>query len=182
LLPAKRSGKDGKPSKSNEFTRLNYPLIVMDETSDNVARATIPMEKLQLTNSFRNLGSIVIDEAGETPAAEVTVEATSVKMVRFVVVGYEQTAEGATQAVVREVVEVPVLNGSARHELEEIAGDVTVLAYGLIETVDGAARVDFDHVHTPEDSDFISAVKLEAYVREGVMAETVTIGVNGTIE
>lgn len=181
LLPAKRSGKDGKPSKSNEFSRLNYPLIVMDEESSDVALATIPMEKLQLTNSFKQLGAIVFDDTGETPAAEVTVNDPSVKMVRFVVVGYETNAEGASQAVVQEVVEVPVSSGTARHELDLPAGNITVLAYGLIENIAGVARVDFDHIHTPADSDFISAVKLEAYVRDGVMAETVTIGVNATI-
>lgn len=162
----------GKMSPRNAFTKLNFPLVTTTTDSQGVV-ATIPMEQLQLTSSFRNLPSLDVTEIegvglsidfSTPPAAEVTT-------VRIAVVGY---ADGIASIV--NIEDAPV--ASLPVTIAAPAGKYTVLAYGLIPSESAKASIDLDNIHTPDDDDFISAVELNAMVAAGSMAETKTVGAN----
>lgn len=183
MAVTKRAGKSA-PTQRNAFMQLNYPLVAVDMSSDVPERATIPMERVQLTKSSRPLGTISV--ANKNVA--VSDIPTDVASVRFVAVGYRQFQEVDTETgsfiikvkpEVRKIQDVPVENGVATLGNVSIIGDkVTVLAYGLIPSASAAGRVNFDSIHTPADEDFIGAVDLDQLVREGAMVETMTIGTN----
>lgn len=183
MAVTKRAGKSA-PTQRNAFMQLNYPLVAVDMSSDVPERATIPMERVQLTKSSRPLGTI----SGSINNVAVTNIPTDVASVRFVLVGYRQYQEvdpdsGSfiikVKPEVREVTDIPVENGTATiGDVSDIGTKVTVLAYGMIPTASAAGRVNFDSIHTPADEDFIGAVDLDQLVREGAMVETMTIGTN----
>lgn len=183
MAVTKRAGKSA-PTQRNAFMQLNYPLVAVDKSADVPERATIPMERVQLTKSNRPLGSISGDIGGVT----VSNIPTDVANVRFVIVGYRQVQEVDTttgsfiikvKPEVKRIIDVPVENGEAKtNSLSNIGDKVTVLAYGMIPTESAAGRVNFDSIHTPADEDFIGAVDLDQLVREGAMLETMTLGLN----
>lgn len=183
MAVTKRAGKSA-PTQRNAFMQLNYPLVAVDMSSDVPERATIPMERVQLTKSSRPLGNIL----GSINNITVSNIPADVASVRFVLVGYRQFTEVDPETgsfiikvkpEVRKIQDVPVENGSAPlGSVSEIGDKVTVLAYGLIPTASAAGRVNFDSIHTPADEDFIGAVDLDQLVREGAMVETMTIGIN----
>lgn len=183
MAVTKRAGKSA-PTQRNAFMQLNYPLVAVDMSSDVPERATIPMERVQLTKSSRVLGEIAkIDN--EIGVGNIPSEVTNV---RFVIVGYRQFQEvdastGSfiikVKPEVRKIVDVPTENGIARTSIQnEYGTKFTALAFGMIPTASAAGRVNFDSIHTPADEDFIGAVDLDQLVREGAMLETMTIGIN----
>lgn len=183
MAVTKRAGKSA-PSQRNAFMQLNYPLVAVDMSSDVPERATILMDRVQLTKSSRILGNIA-NTSGSVGVTEIPSEVANV---RFVVVGYRQYKEvnpdsGSfiikVKPETKAIVDVPVENGAAiLGPVSDYGNKVTVLAYGLIPTASANGRVNFDSIHTPADEDFISAVDLDQLVREGAMVETMTVGVN----
>lgn len=183
--------KAGKlsPSQRNAFSKINMPLVVVETIKEQTA-ATIPMDKLQLTTSFRNLPSVSLsqDNVNSTLSVEMQNITDNVKKVRVVLVGYGTMsitkASTDTQAYIQEIVDVPVEGGKMQHEFTEMEdGDYTVLAYGLIPTTSSAStKLDLDSIHTPADEAFISAVMLDNMVSEGEMVETITVGANVTVQ
>lgn len=183
MAVTKRAGKSA-PTQRNAFMQLNYPLVAVDMSADVPERATIPMDRVQLTKSSRPLGSI----AGTISNVAVSNIPPDVASVRFVIVGYRQYQEvdpdtGSfiikVKPEVRKVTDIPVEEGEAElGDVSAIGNKVTVLAYGMIPTAAAAGRVNFDSIHTPADEDFIGAVDLDQLVREGAMVETMTIGIN----
>lgn len=182
MAVTKRAGKSA-PTQRNAFMQLNYPLVAVDMSSDVPERATIPMERIQLTKSSRPLGVIAenngVVEVGDIPAG--------VRSVRFVLIAYREVQvvdpdKGSfiikIKPEVRKIQDVPVANGVAAADDVTDLGKYTMLAYGLIPTASAASKVDFDNIHTPEDEDFIGAIDLDQMVREGDLVETMTMGVN----
>ena len=176
----KRAGKSA-PTQRNAFMKLNYGIVSTSDSGDTGVRASIPMEKLKLTSSARPLGTMT-QANGVVSISNIPEDVASV---RFVEVGYRQITvidpeTGAetttTRAEINQIEDVPVSGNAVSYE----AGDLntTVLAYGLIPSASAGTKVNLDNVHTPADEDFISAVDLDAMVREGLMAETLTLGVN----
>lgn len=179
LAVTKRKSK-GKPSQRNAFTQINFPLVEVSSDNQEVT-ASIPMEQLKLTSSFRPLGTLLLSSEGPTEL-DVTLEdiPTEVTTVRVLLIRYP-SLDGGRQAQLSQIVDVPVeAGGTAGHNFTGLIGGekVTVLAYGLIPSESAKASIDLDNIHTPEDKDFISAVKLNAMVQDGQMAETVTLGAN----
>lgn len=176
----KRASK-GKPSQRNAFQQLNFPLVEVDETQENAVTAKIPMEQLKLTSSFRALPAITA-EPGESDVAVVIANiAADVTTIRLVVVTYPGT-NGASQASLDQVLDVPVNNGTMTTNIDIVGSSkATILAYGLIPSESVKASIDLDNIHTPADEDFISAVELNAMVADGSMIETSTVGVNVTL-
>lgn len=172
----KTRAEGGKPSQRNAFTKANFPLVeVTTDTQEVVAK--IPMEKLQLTSSFRHFpqldlssgeGAFVIDLADDIPAG--------VSVVRVVTVGYT----GNVASIV-DLRDVPAEDMANTISIPVTAGKYTVLAYGLIPSESAKSSIDLDNIHTPADEDFISAVELNAMVASGQMAETMTVGANVTV-
>lgn len=171
----------GQPSPRNAFTSLNFPLVDVDIAGDTVT-AKIPMEQLQLTSSFRYLPELVLSKSSEV---EINVKIDDVPVdvstVRVIVVSYPVTGD-ASQANIKHIIDVPVALNAVNYDVEvDGAGDYTVLAYGLIPSESAKASVSLDNIHTPADEDFISAVKLNAMVADGLIAETKTVGANFTL-
>lgn len=177
-----RPARQGRNTRTG-FVAKNYGLIVADPSPEAAERVTIPMEKLQLTESFRPAGNLEVDAAEAEMTASVSVSAADIKSVRFVVVQYVPAVGTDSQAAIREIADVPVVNGTAILSTRggEVGDKFTVLAYGLIPTPEALRKVDFDNIHTPADEDFISAVALDKMVRDGEMQVTMTTGSNVTI-
>lgn len=183
MATSKRAGKSA-PTQRNAFMQLNYPLVKVDLAADVPERATIPMERVQLTSSSRLLGTI---STTETTVSVNNIPA-NVASVRFVVVGYReyQEIDASTGSFIikvkpetRAIVDVPAADGEATLENVGRYGEkLTVLSYGLIPSGSGLDRVNFDNIHTPADKDFIGAIELDQMVREGSMIETMTLGIN----
>lgn len=175
-----RPARQGRNPRTG-FVAKNYNLIVVDPSPEAAERVTIPMEKLQLTDSFRPLPTMT--DNSEAGAASVIISNLSadIASVRFVVIEYVEMGEGS-QAAIREIKDVPVSSGEVEFNASATDGEkLTILAYGLIPSAATLAKVDFDNIHTPVDDDFISAVELDKMVRDGEMNVTMTNGINVTI-
>lgn len=175
----KRPGKQA-PTQRNAFVQLNMPLV--EVTSDNQeVVAKIPMEQLKLTSSNRFLPNLELSNDGPTSiTAEMSNIPSEVTTVRLILVGYR--GSGSTQqAAIMAMADVPVDEGVVSHDFPATAGKYTVLAYGLIPSESAKASIDLDNIHTPADEDFISAVELNTMVANGTMVETMTRGVNYTL-
>ena len=170
----------GKPTKRNAFFSHNYGLVTTTDTAQGVV-ASIPMEQLKLTSSFRALGSISTDPATGSFDMDIDGIPEEVKTVRVILIDYK--SDGALkQAAIASILDLPVASSQLTHSFEGLAaGDYTVLAYGLIPTEAAAGKISLDSIHTPADDDFVSAVELDKLVSDGVIVETMTIGANVAI-
>lgn len=172
----KRGGR-GTPSKRNAFFSLNYELVSTADTAQGVT-ASVPMEKLKLTSSFRELGVLTLQDNGD---GELSVGITNlpaeVSSARIIVVGYGDE-NGVKQPRIMQIADVPANNNSIVHDFNLTPGDFTVLTYGLIPTATTAGKISLDNIHTPADEDFVSAVELDKLVSDGDLIETMTIGDN----
>lgn len=168
----------GAMTARNGFFKKNFPLVVVD--SSDGAFAKIPMEQVQLTDSFRIFGQMsAIGEAAGEITVNISVPAgTGVKKGKVILVGYGTMSVTKTPQVI-QIVDVPVVSNAIDFTFEDlIPGDYTVLSYGIIPLTNAATKIDLDNIHTPSDEDFIAAVDLRALTAEGAIAETVTIGQN----
>lgn len=178
------AAKAGKltPSQRNAFVKLNMPLV--EVTSDNEeVTAKIPMDKLQLTSSFREeLDRIVCTYSSGSLEVSIDLKPGSkVKNGKIALVGFG-TMGVTKRASLVTMVDVPVVNGNIKYSFTNVqAGDYTVLAFGLIPSESSSIQVDLDNIHTPDNEDFISAVKLNALVANGAIIETATVGANYTV-
>ena len=176
--------KAGKltPTQRNAFVQLNMPLVVVSSDNEEVT-AKIPMDKLQLTSSFREeLSEITCSSASGSLAVSIDLKPGSkVKNGKIALVGFG-TMGVTKRASLITMVDVPVLDESIEYVFENVEpGDYTVLAFGLIPSESSSIKVDLDNIHTPDDEDFISAVKLNALVANGAIVETATVGANYTV-
>jgi len=165
----------GKESQRNAFTRLNMKLVEVDTANQEVT-AKIPMEKVELTSSFRNLPQPTLTAEAGKISVEMNNISADVTTVRLVFVEYRDNIPA-----IQQLMDIPVNKDehSFVQEFENItAGNYTVLAYGLIPSESAKASIDLDNIHTPADQNFISAVNLNAMVADGSMAETKTVGAN----
>lgn len=165
----KRPGKQ-RPTQRNAFLKLNMPAAVVDGGS-----AKIQMEQVKLTTSNSPLGTIAANSAAGT--VEVQNVPSNVATIRFIEVGYVSYND-KTRPELRKITDVPVTNGRASIQAGD---DGTILAYGLIPS-ESLTGVDFDNIHTPDDENFIAAVTLDQLVSQGLMTETMTLGVNLSID
>lgn len=163
----------GRMSQRNAFVKENFHLVQVSEDNQQVT-ATIPMEQLQLTSSFRHLPQLEL--AGDVNKIYVDFETTlptEVASVRIVTVGYV----GGVATII-DIRDVPRASLSTQYNISVSPGKYTVLAYGLIPSESAKSSIDLDNIHTPNDQDFISAIELNAMVANGSMAETITVGAN----
>ena len=182
------AAKAGKltPSQRNAFVQLNMPLVEVSSDNQEVT-AKIPMEQLQLTSSFREeLGTINCSKVDNDLLVEIPIKSGSkVKNGKIALVGFG-TMGVTKRASLISMVDVPVRVTPGGSTIEYIfsgiePGDYTVLAFGLIPSESSSIKVDLDNIHTPDDEDFISAVKLNALVANGAIVETATVGINYTV-
>lgn len=170
----------GRETPRNRFFQLNYPLVVTVEEANEVT-AKIPMEQLQLTSSFRafnaNFGLPATER--ETITGKLRVADDEITMIRLVVVHYSfNLLSEQSQAFVSEVKTLNVIDGQVEYVINKPANttkEVTLLAYGLIPS-ESAGDATLDDIHTVERS--ISQVVLNKLVRDGLLIETKTAGMN----
>lgn len=168
-----------RPTQRNAFMKINMAAV-----EGSTSEAKIRLEAVKLTTSNTPLGSISVN--AETSTVTIVGIAKNVASVRFVEMGtlmYEEVDQSTGQLVqkyrpmLRKITDVPVTNGQVSIDPTD---DGTVLAYGLIPS-SSLTGVDFNEIHTPEDETFIAAIKLNQMVAEGTMSETMTLGVNVTL-
>lgn len=175
------SGSKGAGTARNRFFQLNYPQIEVEKTQEG-AIAKVPMEQIKLTDSFREMGSILAaSRQGEINVTISLAAGSRVKTGKVALVGYGSMSVVKSPILI-QVVDVPASNGTIEYTFNDIEpGDYTVLAYGLVPTGEGASKIDLDNIHTPDDENFIAQVDLSNAVREGLIAETMTIGANTSV-
>lgn len=168
------------------FVKRNYALMVADPSEEAAEKVTIPMEQLQLTDSFDYFGTITAVQGDNATDLTVTIMSpprTLRKKGKIALVGFGTmgTVNRPARAQVLEVVDVPFEGNKALHKFTVEEGqDYTILAYGMEEVSEGTQSLDYDNIHTPADDGFISQVNIERAVSEGSMRLTETIGVNYT--
>lgn len=167
----------GKETPRNRFFQLNYPLVITNEDGNEV-QAKIPMAQLQLTSSFRAFSPEItqLEPQPDTLSGKLSGISNEITMVRLVVVHY--TNNIPAQAFLSEVQLLTVEEGQAEYLIERpfnTDSQVTLLAYGLIPS-ESAGNVTIDDIHTIERS--TSQVVLNKLVRDGLLTETKTVGIN----
>lgn len=163
----------GKSTQRNAFVQANFPLVEVSTDNQQVT-ATIPMEQLKLTSSFRHLPNLDISADRNAILVEFeTTLPTEVASVRMVTVGYVGRV-----ATIIDIRDVPRASLAETYTITVRPGSYTVLAYGLIPSESAKSSIDLDNIHTPNDKEFISAIELNAMVAKGSMAETITVGAN----
>lgn len=180
-----RPARQGRNPRTG-FVAKNYPLVVADPSPAAAERVTIPMEKLQLTESLDYFGTIVADRDAEDEnkiniRINIPAMAGGRKKGKIALVGFGTmgTIDHPDRARVIQVVDVPFVDNVLQHTFDVAKTEkYTVLAYGMYETGTGDVRLDYDNIHTPTDDGFISAVNIEKAVSEGSMQLTETIGAN----
>lgn len=175
------AGSKGAGTARNRFFQLNYPKIEVEKNQDGVI-AKVPLEDIKLTDSFREFGTMTLSPGAGTVSVDIEMAAGGrVKTGKVALVGYGSMSVVKTPTLI-QVVDVPIDGNVISYSFENLEpGDYTVLAYGLIPLEQGAGRIDLDNIHTPDDEDFIAQVDLSAAVRDGLIAETMTIGANTTV-
>ena len=175
---AKRKAKGGSPSQRNAFTQINFPLVEVQTQGQDI-KASIPMEQVKLTSSFRPLPPLALTDRGGAIGLSITGISADVTTIRVVTVGYKQNV-----ATIVNITDYPVsASGEVTTSSDPVsAGDYTVLAYGLIPSESAKSSIDIDNIHTPQDKKFISAVELNEMVANGDMLETQTVGANISIQ
>lgn len=175
----------------NGFVARNYNLIstISDPTSANKVTAKIAMEKVQLTDSMKQLGTINADAAANTITGQIqglpSLGSGNISA-KIVLVGYEQLENGGRRAYVHSMIDVPKKSGSNPavfdYDFSNLpsSADFTILAYGMIELTTGKAKVDYNNIHTPSDKNFISSVVIDQSLADGSMEVSNTIGINVT--
>lgn len=169
----KTRAEKGKSTQRNAFVQENFSLVQVSTDNQQVT-ATIPMDQLKLTSSFRYMPNLEIADAGVDGIRIELGEQlpTDIATIRIVTIGYV----GNVPAIV-DLRDVP-RNQIDGAEIAVPAGKYTVLAYGLIPSASAMSSINLDNIHTPADQDFISAVELNQMVSNGLIAETQTVGSN----
>ena len=172
----------GKGTARNGFVQKNFALAETEMVNDAVT-AKIPMEKLQLTDSFRYLPPLELGTDTLAIDVEMNNVAEEITTLRLVLIQYSGNTGEDRQASILNIADVPVNDGQVSETLQvPRTGNYTILAYGLIPSESVKSSIDLDNIHTPADQNFISAVQLDAMVAEGLMAETKTVGSNVTVQ
>lgn len=171
----------GKGTARNGFVQKNFGLAETETVGETVT-AKIPMEQLQLTDSFRFLPNVQVTSNLLDITLQMQGIPSEVSTVRVILVGYSGGAGQDRQANIQQMIDYPIVDNILDETLQvTAAGNYTVLAYGLIPSESAKSTIDLDNIHTPADESFISAVQLDAMVADGLMAETKTVGANVTL-
>lgn len=173
---SKRAGH-GSPSARNEFFKLNYGLVTLADTALGVV-ASVPMEQLQLTNSFREFGSIDVNVSGSAITVDMEAAEGNEKGGKIALVGYGTMGPTKSPRLITTQT-FDFTDGEASVRFEDLEpGDYTVLAYGYIASDELLASISLDNVHTPADAPFTGVINLEQAIANGSVVCTKTVGAN----
>lgn len=175
-----KRGGHGTPSKRNEFFKLNYTLATTSDTAQGVV-ASVPLEKLQLTNSFREFGFIEATTEGQKIVVDMTAADDKTKSGKIALVGYGTMGVTKSPRIIKTQT-FDFTNGEASVEFPDMEhGDYTVLVYGYIASDELLAKISLDNLHTPNDAPFSGQINLEQALADGTVVCTMTTGANVSV-
>lgn len=175
-----KRGGHGTPSKRNVFFKLNYGLATTADTAQGVV-ASVPMEKIQLTNSFREFGSIAASASGDSITIDMVSADNKTKSGKIALVGFGTMGVTKSPRIVG-MKEFSFEEGEASVGFADLdPGEYTVLAYGYIPSDELLAKISLDNLHTPNDAPFTGQINLEQALADGSVVCTMTKGANVTI-
>lgn len=162
-------------SPRNNFVKENFNLCVGSFDSGTAeATATINLAQLQLTKSFKPLGTMFLDTQQGDSEVKVTINnmPNEITTVRLVTIGSSNNTPIVTdirtvQVANNEIVEVIPLPAFAD------AKKAVVLAYGII-PLSSQARQNLSNITTLDGNE--ASLVLEQYYTDGSITETITIG------
>lgn len=186
------ASQKGTLSQRNEFFRKNYDLVTIKKDGDETT-AIIPMEKLQLTSSFVDGGTMVVTSDSPTT---ITIHLYDSNVItkgggkkKIAIVGFGSLAAADRPARILKVMEVDFnTDGTLKEDIDlsslipseqRANAELTVLAFSMYPT-STAAREKLDNIYTPEKR-FHSAVTLSQMVRDGDLELSTTVGQNITL-
>lgn len=175
-----KRGGHGTPSKRNEFFKLNYGLVTTADTAQGVV-ASVPLEQLQLTNSFREFGTIEAGSANQTLTVNMTAASANEKGGKIALVGFGTMGVTKSPRIVA-LQDFNFVDGAASVEFRDLPErEYTVLAYGYIASDELLANISLDNLHTPDNTPFTGQINLEQALADGSVVCTMTRGLNVTL-
>lgn len=176
----KRAGH-GTPSKRNEFFKLNYDIVTVSDTAQGVV-ASVPMEQVQLTNSFLNFGSFSALGGPNQIDVQMVAGSGNQKKGKIALVGFGTMGVTKSPRIIK-LQEFDFVNGEASVSFTNLeAGDYTVLAYGYVASDELLAKISLDNLHTPNNQPFTGQINLEQALADGSVVCTKTVGENVTVD
>lgn len=176
-----KRASSGAGTKRNGFMQKNIGLVVTEDTLTGIV-AKIPMEQVQLTDSFRPFGSLVSSVSAGRIHVDMTAADKKTKSGRIALVGF------GTMGVTK----TPVLLENTEFDFDEsgeadfdfanlVAGEYTILVYGYQPSDEVLAKTSLDNIHTPAAGGWIAQINLDQALADGSVAVTKTEGANVTV-
>lgn len=176
-----KRASSGAGTKRNGFMQKNIGLVVTEDTQTGIV-AKIPMEQVQLTDSFRPFGTISSEPSGNVLKLEMVAADDKTKSGRIALVGYGTMGVTKSPVLVQDLTFDFEDDGTASVDIENLPnGEYTVLVYGYQPSDEVMAKISLDNIHTPAAGGWIAQINLDQALADGSVAVTMTAGLNVTI-
>lgn len=176
-----KRASSGAGTKRNGFMQKNIGLVVTEDTQTGIV-AKIPMEQVQLTDSFRPFGEIRAIPSGNNLAVSFYAADSKTKSGRIALVGYGTMGVTKSPMLIDEQTFDFDSHGEAQVTYDSLPdGEYTVLAYGYQPSEEVMAKTSLDNIHTPAAGGWIAQINLDQALADGSVAVTMTEGTNVTV-
>lgn len=176
-----KRASSGAGTKRNGFMQKNIALVVTEDTQTGIV-AKIPMEQVQLTDSFRPFGSVTATPGVGTITLQLVAADDKTKSGRIALVGYGSMGVQKCPILVSDVTFDFDQHGEAPVTIEDLpVGEYTALVYGYQPSEEVMAKTSLDNIHTPTAGGWIAQINLEQALADGSVAVTTTVGVNVSV-
>lgn len=176
-----KRASSGAGTKRNGFMQKNIGLVVTEDTQTGIV-AKIPMEQVQLTDSFRPFGTIAFIDEEQNVLLDMIAADDKTKSGRIALVGYGTMGVTKSPVLIQDIT-FDFEDGRAQVDLSNLApGEYTALVYGYQPSDEVMAKISLDNIHTPAAGGWIAQINLEQALADGSVAVTKTEGINITIE
>lgn len=177
-----KRASSGAGTKRNGFMQKNIGLVVTEDTQTGII-AKIPMEQVQLTDSFRPFGSLKALVGTGSIHIDMVAADDKTKSGRIALVGYGTMGVTKTPLLLENIEFDFDASGEASYDFEDLdEGEYTVLVYGYQPSDEVMAKISLDNIHTPAAGGWIAQINLDKALADGSVAVTMTEGTNVTVE
>lgn len=177
-----KRASSGAGTKRNGFMQKNIGLVTTADTATGIV-ASIPMEQVQLTDSFRPFGTITPTPNGNELKVDLVRADNKTKSGRIALVGYGTMGVTKSPVLLKDLTFDFEDDGTARVVIADLLdGEYTVLVYGYQPNDEVMAKISLDNIHTPAAGGWIAQINLDQALADGSVAVTMTAGSNVTIE